>query len=134
MGDSGGEGLDTGSSVLAKYSVDGLDYRARIQEVVFKEEDGLEAMYRVSYVDYANSGVVFGKELVVWDSHLDILSEQAVSCRLEGAPALWREEGGATWRLSRGQCGKENSGCNSGGSSESGIEILENQGSKLWCG
>merc|ERR1719186_1475341 len=97
MGNGGGEGLDTGSSVLAKYSVDGLYYRARIQEIVFKEEDGLEAMYRVIYVDYGNSGVVFGKELVAWDSHLDVLPEQAVSCRLEGAPALWREEGGATW-------------------------------------
>merc|ERR1719186_883197 len=97
MGNGGGEGLDTGSSVLAKYSVDGLYYRARIQEIVFKEEDGLEAMYRVIYVDDGNSGVVFGTELVAWDSHIDVFQEQAVSCRLEGAPALWREEGGATW-------------------------------------
>merc|ERR1719186_2324291 len=55
MGDGGGEGLDTGSSVLAKYSVDGLYYRARFQEIVFKEEDTLESMYGVIYVDYDNS-------------------------------------------------------------------------------
>ena len=76
MRDGGGEGLDTGSPVLAKYSVDGLYYRARIQEVMFREVDTLESMYSVVFVDYGNSGVVFGKELVAWDSHLDILPEQ----------------------------------------------------------
>ena len=45
VGDGGGEGLGTGSPVLARYIADGRYYRARVQQVVVKKNNPRESMY-----------------------------------------------------------------------------------------
>jgi len=89
-GDRAPSGLEVGSSVLAKFAIDGKFYRARVEEVISKED----CVYHVRYTDYGNSAIVTGKDIQSWDSELELVPDQAVSCRLADAPSHWKQ---TTW-------------------------------------
>ena len=99
VGDGGGKELTSGSFVLAKYSGDELYYRARIHEVMKRDCDPRDRMYSISYLDYGNSEVVCGAELMSWNTRMEEMPEYAMACCLEGAPQQWGEPGSEVWTM-----------------------------------
>jgi len=78
VGDGGGVGVQEGSLVLARYHVDKLLYRARVEKVT-------EGLFSVRYIDYANKGENLPEsDIYSWDTHtlLNMIPPQAVSCTL----------------------------------------------------
>ena len=107
---SGGDGGDVcvveGSLVLSKYQVDQAVYRARVEEIVVGK-NGEEDMFRyvpsapcheycnktprvsVRYIDYGNRGErLTHADIYTWDSLLEKIPPQAVSCTLFRVPDI----------------------------------------------
>ena len=90
VGDGGGEGVQEGSLVLARYHVDKLVYRAKVEKVV-------EGVFSVRYIDYGNKGENLSRsDIYSWDTLLNMIPPQAVSCTLHqlyrGSDVAYTEE------------------------------------------
>jgi len=77
VGDGGGVGVQVGSLVLARYKVDKLVYRAKVEKIT-------EDVYCVRYIDYGNMGENLPRsDIYSWYTLLDMIPPQAVSCTLQ---------------------------------------------------
>ena len=66
VGDGGGPGTDVGSLVLARYSVDNVLYRAKVEDIIDEE------FFSVRYIDYGNSEDCLAKSNIYsWDNILE---------------------------------------------------------------
>merc|ERR1719209_1918946 len=80
------QSLVVGDLILARYSVDGRVYRARIVK-------GADNTVTVRYIDYGNSEEgLLQSSLYAWDSALEVIPAQALLCCFslpDGAEISW---------------------------------------------
>ena len=74
------ERLQEGSLVISVFKTDSRRYRAKVEKILII---GSKKKIKVRFIDYGNSSEVETEHLFAWEPLLEVVSAQAICCRLK---------------------------------------------------